>query len=526
MYMNSYKSLPPLSDYLLSEIDKSTAQNNDRTISVDPVVSEVATLYERFRNAMDYREDDVLLRAAIERIIKRRLLLGGTGKHIAPSLVRELLWARYFPENTVTETLVPKVGDKIDLYLSLLHKVQEKHKINKSKLNEVIMHLMSSSVARLLNPNREKELLANFMYQLYRDKVTITDDKEDTRDVQVFIAIRRTFAKEDLPLLRYNLFIQLFGELTESSLNKTSDNFKDGLNEIETQLDYPLKDKIYTFIKNQTISFFILEDVFKAHKGENKHLALNQEEFNIAVFNSCQARYKGIKGKVRRAIIRGVIFIFITKAIFALSIEGTYESLIYGKVLWSSIALNTLIPPFLMVLAGLLIKTPGRENSVKILERIHQIIYNPENLDQKLMIKKAPPPLNPLLNGMFILLWLLAFTLSFGVIIYVLSALKFNFISQSVFIFFLAIVSFISYRINQTANMYTISRDRQNISNVLFDFFFMPVIQVGRDLTENISKLNLFLFVFDFIIEAPFKGIFAFFEEWFLYLRTQREKLG
>ena len=53
----------------------------------------------------------------------------------------------------------------------------------------------------------------------------------------------------------------------------------------------------------------------------------------------------------------------------------------------------------------------------------------------------------------------------------------------------------------------------------------MPFIQVGRRLTTAISQINIVLFIFDFIIEAPFKGIFAFFEQWFLFLRTQREKL-
>ena len=74
--------------------------------------------------------------------------------------------------------------------------------------------------------------------------------------------------------------------------------------------------------------------------------------------------------------------------------------------------------------------------------------------------------------------------------------------------------------------MYTISDEKQNLKSVFFDFFFVPFIDLGRHLTENISKLNLIIFVFDLIIETPFKVIFSFFEQWFLYLRTQREKLG
>lgn len=519
--------LSPLSEYLVDELDKKAEANYDRKLSVNPVVSEVATLYEKFRNAMDYREDDVLLRAAIERILKRRLLLGGTGEGIAKPLVRELLWARYFPDSTVPETIVAKIEKNINLYLALQQKINEKHKITKTMVNTWIIQLMSSEAARILNPNKEKELISNFMYQLYRDKVIITDDTEQTKDVQVFIATRRTFAKEDQPLLRFHLFLQLFGELNEDKLDQIAEDFIEGHREIDAQLNYKLKDKIFTFIKNQTIPFFILEDVFKKHKGGIKSLVLNQNEFNLVVLDSCSKQYKTIKAKVRTATVRGVIFIFVTKAILALSVEGTYESFVYGKVLWGSIALNTMIPPFLMVIVGALIKTPGRENSLKILERIQAILYsNQEYQLASVTLRKTPLKINPFLNAIFILLWLLAIIISVGAIVFVLDHLGFNKVSEGVFIFFLAIVSFISYRINQTAHMYTVSDGKQNLKSVFVDFFFMPIIHLGRNLTENISRLNLFLFLFDYIIEAPFKGIFAFFEEWFLYLRTQREKLG
>ncbi len=73
--------------------------------------------------------------------------------------------------------------------------------------------------------------------------------------------------------------------------------------------------------------------------------------------------------------------------------------------------------------------------------------------------------------------------------------------------------------------MYIMKEKKENLGSLLFDFFFMPLIQVGRRLTLGITQINIFLFIFDFIIETPFKGIFAFFEQWFLFLRTQREKL-
>jgi hypothetical protein len=525
--METQKMLSPISDYLISHFDKDKPYSYDKMISVNPVVSEVASWYEKLRNAMDFRDDDAILRAAIERIIKRRMLFGEGPKQMAEPLVRELVWARYFPEGSVPESISDKVEKTMALYLRLQDRVNHKHRVNKGVVHEWIIHLMSSAIENVLAPSKDRELISNFMFQFFKDKIVISDDTTVTRDAQVFLAVRRTFAHQDIPLLRYHLFVQIFGDLTEANMEKVTDGFVEASKQIEYQLNYPLKDRFLTFFKNQSIPFYILEEILKEHRGKNRDLVGNIEEFKVVVMNTCTKKYNNIREKVSRAIVRGVIFILITKTLFGLGVEGSFESLIYGQVYWNSIALNTLFPPLLMIIAAMFIKTPTRENSVRIWDKIKTIIYHSEpNEWQPLILRKAPTRIDPVMNFTFIVLWLAALVLSMGTITYLLTWLHFRFISQAIFIFFLMIVSFICYRINQTAHLYSLQTDKHSFKSVLFDFFFVPVIQAGRRLTENISKINVILFFFDLFIETPFKVIFAFFEQWFLFLRAQREKLG
>lgn len=525
--MESFTGLTPISEYLISHFDKEKPHSYDRMILVNPVVSEVASWYEKLRNAMDFRDDDAVLRGAIERIIRRRFMLGGTPQTIAEPLVRELVWARYFPEGTVPESIVDRVEKIIILYLHLEAKINQKHRVNKGIVSVWILHFISSAIENVLSPSKDRELIANFCFQFFKDKVVISDDTNITKDVQVFLAIRRTYAAQDLPLLRYHLFIQIFGEPTEENLEHISDQFLEGFKQINYQINYPLKDRFITFFRNQSIPLYILEDVLKGNWGKNMDLVRNMEDFKVSVINTCAKKYNNIREKVSRAIVRGVIFILITKAVFGLTIEGTLESLLYGHIIWSSIALNTLFPPLVMVVVAIFIKTPGRENSVRIWDKIKSIIYvSDPNSWQPLILRKSPKKVDPILNFIFIVLWFAALVLTLGSIIYVLTWLNFTFVSQSIFIFFLLIVSFICYRINQTAHVYTLQIDKQSLSGVLFDFFFLPIIHAGRRLTENISRINVILFFFDLFIETPFKVIFSFFEQWFIFLRTQREKLG
>ena len=70
---------------------------------VSQTVSILALAYEKIRNAVEYREDHLIRRAAIERILRRRLSLNPEGKNEAENVLRELLWARYFANGSLGE---------------------------------------------------------------------------------------------------------------------------------------------------------------------------------------------------------------------------------------------------------------------------------------------------------------------------------------------------------------------------------------------------------------------------------------
>ena len=204
----------------------------------------------------------------------------------------------------------------------------------------------------------------------------------------------------------------------------------------------------------------------------------------------------------------------------------TYDNIVVGHIEWESLIINIVAPPLLMVIASLFIRTPDNNNTKRIYDKVMGILFVDEpELDRPLILNLKPDKRNPVLNFIFTILWLAGFILSFGLIIYVLNRLKFSPASQGVFVFFMAIISFLTYRINQTANSYTIPVHQGFLSPIM-DFFFMPVIKVGRRFTEGLSQINIFIYIFDYLIETPFKEIFGFLEKWFYFLQTKREEMG
>ena len=520
------RQLNRYSEYLVKTFQKEAGDAHEKNSSVNPIVSELSLWYEKMRNAIEYRDEEVVMRASIQRMLKRRLLMGATGANVAVPLVRELIWARYLPDDTVADETTKTVADIIDFYQELGKKINLTKELKKKDVNSLIFELMSSEIEQHLNPNDEEKVLGNYIYHILKDNVLAPEESEEDRDVQVFIAIRKAYAKDDIAFLRFHLFVQYFGKLYGGNISKIADSFSEAYAKIEQELNYKGRNKVSAYIKKQIPPFLILEDILVNTTG-NLHEALkNEEELKKLVFSTSERKYSKIVGKVRRAIVRSVIFILLSKVFFAFSIEGTYESLVYGQVQWLSIALNIIIPTLLMITVGIFIRTPNKDNSMRIYQRITTLLFDEEpKVGKAITLLENPQTKKSFLNKFFNFLWGATFIVSFGAIIFILSKLHFNIVSMGIFAFFLAIVTFLAYRIRITAREYNVE-DRQGLLTPLIDFFFMPFARIGRYLTEGISQINILIFIIDFAIETPFKVILEFFEKWFFFLHTKREDLG
>lgn len=518
-------SLNRQSDYLIKTFEGNKNKYTEKGMSVNPIASELASWYEKIRTAIENRDEEVILRAAIERIIRRRMLLGGNGKSVALPLIRELVWARYFPDESIGEEKIEEVEQAIDRYLSLRTQLLQKHLVPEGEMNEWTYQLMSSDLEDRLNPTVKKEAMISYIFHNLKNMVVIKDDTEEIRDVQVYIAIRKSYAKEDLAFLRYNLFTQYFGRLSDENFLETVERFSEGKKIIDEQLKYSGRYKIYEFVKRQIPPFLILEDILRTNQGRIPELINNTEEFTTKITETCNLKYANISAKVRRAIIRSVIFILLSKLFLALTIEGTYERVVYGHILWHVIGLNIAIPVGLMIVASFFIKAPGKDNTERIIGRINSLLFDESPQLGRVLVFSHKPKTRTILDTIFTFVWLTTYLISFGIIVYILSKLGFNFVSQGFFTFFFAIVCFLSYRISQTANIYTV-KDKPRLITPFVDFFFMPIARVGRYLAEGVSQINIFVFLLDLIIETPLKGLIAFFEQWFLFLHSKREDLA
>jgi hypothetical protein len=168
---------------------------------------------------------------------------------------------------------------------------------------------------------------------------------------------------------------------------------------------------------------------------------------------------------------------------------------------------------------------PNEKNTKKLYARIANIItQNPEEQTVKNIITNKPKLQKPVLAVGFTIFYLLTFGVTFALIYLLLDKLQFHLVSKAIFMFFISVVTFFSYRITQTAKEYTID-EKPGILTPVIDFFFIPVLSVGKFLSSEIGKLNVFILIFDFLIEAPFKLIFEIIEEWINFVKARKDDI-
>ncbi len=526
-----------LSDYTkalldtLKSIKPKVKPDDNSALSVSQTVSFFALVYERVRNAVEYREDHLILRAAIERILRRRFSLNSTGKGEAENLLRELLWARYFDNGVLGGEDIVVIQDLINKYVLMRDQiVYGRDNELKVFLDKYLFDLITCEIEESLLPQSAQiqSNLSFFIYQVLRKKIKIEGLKEDQKDAYFLVSIEKVFGKSDQAYLRYHLFVTFYktlGNYSDKELKSIIPKLPSIFKKIDDMITNPYVDNIVKFTRKQMPPFLVLFSLIKNKASEMNTILSDKEKLWNEVDQKCREKYQQLGGRVRTLAVRSFIYILLTKMIFAVILEVPISNYLYGEVNSQAIIINSLFPPILMIIILGFFKIPGEENTKKIYQRIVDIIDNDKSFESKVaFFPKKSTPKRPMLIFGFTIFYSLTFLVTFSLIYEALKTIDFNLVSMVIFVFFVSVVTFFSYRIRQITKELRLE-EKSSILSPIVDFFFMPLLSMGKFFSSEIAKLNFFIFIFDFIIEAPFKLIFEVVEEWISFVRKRKEEI-
>lgn len=493
---------------------------NEETIKTSPTASSLAIIYEAARNAVEFRSEHLIRQAAIVRILRRRLFLGQGSERLSRLLIRELIWARYLKEDSVAVSKVTEIQGKIDKYRLVLSMAKE------PKLTEWILNLAGCEIEESLVFNPYPQLLINFVAQSLQRIIKIYgEDDPNIKDIQVYIAVERAFAKNSDIFISYHLLKALMPSWIEAPVDKVAELFPDLLEmkrKIDKDLNYPLATALKVQVTKLSAPFNVIREIVTRDPERFIKEVSNEESFDEWVKENLEKFYKENRSKMLRASTRSIIYIFLTKMVFALALELPFD-LFLGRTDYLALVINLLFPPTLMFLLNARISIPDEENTERILAKINSYLYEDLPLSTIEVGKKLKA--GGVFERIFMGIYTILFIAVFAFVVWILNLLHFNPVSQLVFLFFLSVVSFFAYKVRSISRDYVYEEEKEGFLSSLVDFFFLPVVRVGQWLSQQISRLNILGFVLDFIIEAPLKAFLEVVEEWARFVRVKKEEI-
>jgi hypothetical protein len=266
---------------IYDDINKKPTGDDIPKIKVSSLISKMSFYYEKIRNYVDYKEEHLLRKNAIERILKRQIIIEGVIKEqsvedMSMHLLTELIRAGYLPNNEIPEDKIGEIKIVIEKYLSLrkllIPQVNIMSKENKEN-NRWVIAMCASEIEEKLSDNQVTKHIISQMYEILASEIKLPEDLPYEKDleIQIYVGIHRVFLKFDRDMLEFQLlkyFNANWLHASEDEIAKVAKNFEILHQAISKQIDHPLVKQLNKIISGYTVYFSILEDVIRENPAE------------------------------------------------------------------------------------------------------------------------------------------------------------------------------------------------------------------------------------------------------------------
>lgn len=500
----------------------------EEVIEVSSPASTAATLYEKVRTAVDYQEEHLLRRNAILRILKRYLGSDLPIEKMAHNLLKELIWAKYLPNREIPLSFAKDLIPIFIKYEPLLRWIDESSG-RRDEAFSWVLDVMSTEMEYAITPPVAEEALVSYMYEEMKQRI-FWDPKlelgEDEKDLRLYIGIHKELLKSNVATLRFRVMTLYYPDWPGPSTQARVDEVTASLDTIIEMVDYQIKnpatEKLSLMIRRKAGLFWVINDIIVEHKEDFDAVLADPEIMDREVAKILKRRTKDFRKRLRRTIIRAVLFLFITKMCLALILEVPYDLLIAHATSFMPLVVNILFHPFLLGFIAATATIPEKKNTADYISAVRALVVG---VDHELVNIRVKRETFGALSKVFSLVYTLIFVFTYVFIATFLVNIGFNVLSTTLFLFFLSLVTFFGIRIRSSTKDVILSNIRTGIFGSLFDAFMLPLVRAGRWLSIKVSKVNVFIYFFDFIIESPYKVLVRFIEGWVSYIREKKEEI-
>jgi len=499
-----------------AEAAQTSASAGEQMLEGTTVFGKAASVYEKIRYLIDYREEHTIRRAALERILKRRVFIEGQAES-GNVLLQELIDGKYISKEEATEEVARDIDIIIAKFLELRRLAAGNGGVGRRLLSFAATEIDSRISPLEYAIDHES---AEALYKTMQGHVSAYGYGQEEVNQQLYAAAWRSLLSADNDRLGYALWLLYVPEWKEENadLSAVAARLPQTVQEIKNAIAHPLQWQIGPKIKNESIYFRIIREVVQEYKGGAGRVLESTRELDAYTQEFLEKKYEKENERIQKSGIRAVLYLFFTKMVVALVAELPYELFVLGGVHYFPLTVNVLFHPLLLFTLTRRVGALDEKNTAQIIEGMHGVLY--EGKARSVRIRSAYANLSLAFGFAYLLL----FFIVFGGVIGILQLLGFNPVSIVLFLFFLALVSYFAFRIRYQARRWKVTRNDGTLA-VVAGVLAVPIVRTGRWLSQTFSTINVFVLIMDFIIETPFKRLLNFSNQFLLYLREKADEM-
>ncbi|MFC1789939.1 hypothetical protein ACFLZP_00465 [Patescibacteria group bacterium] len=539
---------PPLEElvqtyYQASLADKVTPEIG--TIHVDEIASKVAFFYEKVRKIVDWKEEHLVRRGAIERILKRRMISELSGislvknldpHKIAEPLVIELIRGGHFTNGKIPRSKVMEVQKVLEKYIFILDnnptakkgKIVVKKKIN---LYTWILEIAACEIEETLEPPIRENALILCMLQLMNERIKVLPQgtiPEAEKQTQIYIAIHRSLFNLDSPIISYHLIKNRWpnwGNLNQPELQTISNDIFQIIIDVDKNLTHPLGGKFYNLCEKYDTIYLLLGDALKKlGRKPQKMLPVfqNPKQLLAQVKKAYLKRLKTLKKRLIRAAIYSTLSIFLAGGFSLYIFEIPLAKLVYGEWKLLAIVVDILLPTALMALLVAFVRPPKKGNLKRVLAETRKVVYPQKKIDVYEI--RTTRKIGPILKIFVGLLYLAGTVASLGLVFWVFSLAKVPLTSLYVDTLNVAMIVFAALVIKQRAQELTVEA-KPGFWDFILDILSVPMGKIGQWLSNKWKEYNVVSVFFIALVDMPFSTFIGFIDNWSSFIKEKKAEI-
>lgn len=515
-------------------------------IHVDEIASKVAHFYERVRKIIDWKEENLLRRSAVVRILKRSMIAEISNlkfifkvniEAVAEPLVLELIRGGHLPNDEIPKEKISEVDRVVKKYFYLLRNApfEElgpsfplKQRVN---FYDWIMEVAACEIEEILVPPVKENALMETMTALMAERIKLLPVEqltEEEKTIQTYIAVHRTLFDLDDSIITYHLLKYKYSSWVHSAddfLKVTAKNIFKIKEGIDGELNHPLNKDFFNICERVDTAFTILDDVLDSLAKEPEKIPevfANRETLESLITRFYQKRLKTLKSRLFKLAIFSTLSVFVSNWFTFFIVEVPLATLFYEGFNALATAIDFLMPSIFMFALVSVIKPPPSSNQEKVVELVFRFAYEGETKDiYEIKLKKK----KGFLTDLFIVLfYIVAVGIFFGTMAYIFYIARIPITSVIFDTLTIAINVFAALVIRNKSKEITVE-EKTGFWEFLLDIISVPVAEFGSFFANKWREYNVISVFFNVVIEMPFVTFIGFIEDWRNFLKEKKAEI-